>query len=81
MLLPEPSLVLTGRFGTIENFVNFPQTIKGMNAIITAAGNGKVPFVSVQDIGQAAYDALFAKKYPNSDLTLIGPTPYSHDEV
>jgi len=52
-----------------------------MNAIITAAGNGKVPFVSVQDIGQAAYDALFAKKYPNSDLTLIGPTPYSHDEV
>jgi len=52
-----------------------------MNAIITAAGDGKVPFISVQDVGQAAYKALFAEKYPNSVLNLIGPTLYTHDEV
>jgi len=52
-----------------------------MNSIITAAGDGKVPFVGVDDVAQAAYDALFAENSPNTDYIVIGPSLYSYDEV
>ena len=56
-------------------------TIRDMNSIITAAGDGKVPFVGVDDVAQAAYDALFAENSPNTDYIVIGPSLYTYDEV
>jgi len=65
-----------------ENFATMTRpTINGMNAIITAARDGRVPFVSVTDVAQAAYDALVAEKSPNTGYSVIGPSLHTYDEV
>ncbi|KAJ3511714.1 hypothetical protein NLJ89_g3931 [Agrocybe chaxingu] len=43
--------------------------------------DGKIPLVSADDIAQAAFDALFAEKSPNTDYYLVGPELFSYDEV
>ncbi|KAF8970122.1 hypothetical protein BDZ97DRAFT_1792059 [Flammula alnicola] len=68
----------------IENFGIMPeylQSIRERDEIFSAAGDGKVPFVAVDDIAKASYDALVAEKSPNTDFCVVGPQLYSHDEV
>ena len=65
-----------------ENFGNsFCQSIREQNEISGLAKGGRVPFISVEDIAQVAYDALFAKERPNKDYYIVGPELFSYDEV
>ena len=40
-----------------------------------------VPFVSAEDIAQAAFNALTSKQSPNKDYYVVGPELFLHDEV
>ena len=65
-----------------ENFGNyFYATIRDQNEISGVAKDGRMPFVSVNDIAQAAYDALISEKSPNKDYYIVGPELFSFDEV
>ncbi|KAF8970131.1 hypothetical protein BDZ97DRAFT_127007 [Flammula alnicola] len=65
-----------------QNFgKNFYFSIRERNEIFSAAGNGRIAFVSVEDIAQAAFDALTADKSPNKDLMVFGPELYTYDEA
>ncbi|PPQ90529.1 hypothetical protein CVT25_015819 [Psilocybe cyanescens] len=66
----------------IENFsTNFYMSIREKNEIFSSAEDGRVPFVSAEDIAQAAFDAFTAEKSPNRDYFLVGPELYSYDEA
>jgi len=66
----------------IENFSTaFHQSIREQNQIFGVAKDGRVPFISIQDIAQAAYEALVSKESPNKDYYIVGPQLFSHDEV
>jgi len=66
----------------IENFGTlFYQSIREQNEICSATEDGRIPFVSVEDIAQAAYDALVSKKSPNKDYYIFGPQLFSYEEV
>ncbi|NIA68641.1 ergot alkaloid biosynthesis protein [Pelagibius litoralis] len=56
-------------------------TIRDENAIYTAAGRGRVPFIDADDIAAAAAGALTAEYAPNTDVILTGPEPLSYDDV
>jgi uncharacterized protein YbjT (DUF2867 family) len=65
-----------------ENFgTTFYQNIREQNEIYGVAEDGRVPFVSTEDIAQAAYDALVSKKSPNKDYYVVGPELFSYDEA
>ena len=65
-----------------ENFAtNLAYSIKENNEISSATGEGKIPLVAVEDIAQAAFNALTAEKAPNKDYFLVGPELWSYDEV
>jgi len=57
------------------------QTIVGEDKIITAAGDGKVPFVSAHDIAAVAYKALTDEVPHNTDHLILGPGLFSYDEA
>lgn len=56
-------------------------TIRDEDAIYTATGHGKVPFIDADDIAAAAAGALTAEDAPNADIVLTGPEALSYDEV
>lgn len=56
-------------------------SIREKNEIFSSAEDGRVPFVSAEDIARAAFDAFTAAKSPNKDYFLVGPELYSYDEV
>ena len=65
-----------------ENFsTRFYQGIRERNEVFSVAKDGRVPFVSAEDIAQAAYDALVSKKSPNKDYYIVGPELFTYDEV
>ncbi|KAF8970137.1 hypothetical protein BDZ97DRAFT_2055434 [Flammula alnicola] len=65
-----------------QNFgVFFYFSIREGNEIFSGAGDGRLAFVSVEDIAQAAFDALTADKSPNKDLMVFGPELYTYDEA
>jgi festuclavine dehydrogenase len=47
----------------------------------TAAGDGRIPFVSVDDIAEVAFKALTDEKSPNTERIIVGPELYNYDEV
>ena len=55
--------------------------IRDFDIIPTVARDGRVPFVGVDDIAKASYDALVTEKNINTDYYVLGPQLYSHDEV
>ncbi|KAF9477233.1 NAD(P)-binding protein [Pholiota conissans] len=63
-------------FGTLH-----AASIRNTNQILSATGDGRIPFVSTQDIAKAALEALTAEPSLNKDLLLIGPELFTHDEV
>ena len=65
-----------------ENFgTTFYQSICEQNEVYGVAKDGRIPFVSVEDIAQAAFDALISKHCPNKDYYVVGPELFSYDEV
>lgn len=64
-------------FSEVEHF----RTIRDEDRIVTAAGDGKVPFVSAHDIANVAYRALTDEVPHNTDHLILGPGLFSYDEV
>ena len=72
--------VLTKHF--TENFgTTFYQSIREQNEVYGVAKDGRVPFVSTEDIAQAAFDGLVSEQSPNKDYYIVGPELFSYDEV
>ena len=56
-------------------------SIRDEDRIYSAAENGRVPFVSADDIAAAALAALTRERFLNSDFVLTGSQPITYDEV
>ncbi|KAG9234145.1 fungal-specific transcription factor domain-containing protein [Amylocarpus encephaloides] len=56
-------------------------TICGASQIITATGDGKLPFVSANDIAAVAFHALTNGKPHNTDHLILGPELFTYDEA
>jgi festuclavine dehydrogenase len=56
-------------------------TIRDASQIITAAGDGKLAFVSADDIADVAFHALTDDKAHNTDHLILGPELFTYDEV
>jgi festuclavine dehydrogenase len=56
-------------------------TIRDNSQIITAAGDGKIPFISADDIANVAFRALTDEKAHNTDHLILGPELFAYDEV
>jgi ergot alkaloid biosynthesis protein len=67
----------------MENLSEGPHhlTIHLERAIYTAAGDGRVPFISTWDIAQAAAHTLTSEQAPNDDFILTGSQALSYDDV
>ncbi|TFK41649.1 hypothetical protein BDQ12DRAFT_646188 [Crucibulum laeve] len=65
-----------------DNFTRiFITSIRNEDHIFSVAKDGRIPFVSTQDIAQAAFDALLAEKAPNNEPYVLGPVLYSYEEA
>lgn len=56
-------------------------TIRDESAIYSATGTGKVGFIDVGDIADAAVEALLAKRSWNRDFILTGPEALSYADI
>ncbi|PQE31063.1 agroclavine dehydrogenase protein [Rutstroemia sp. NJR-2017a WRK4] len=56
-------------------------TIRDTNSITSATGNGKVPFVSADDIAAVGFHALTDETLQERDLVILGPEALSYDDV
>lgn len=67
----------------IENFLEDGQRflIKEQGKVYTACGDGKIPFVSADDIAAVAFRALTDEKPHNTDIMILGPELLTYDEV
>lgn len=68
----------------IENFAEQPfysDAIKKESKIYSATGDGKVPFVSADDIAAAAVSALTNPDPPNTEYLVLGPELLSYRDV
>ncbi|KAF8646466.1 hypothetical protein AX16_007203 [Volvariella volvacea WC 439] len=65
-----------------ENFTTiFLGPIKAKNEFPTTTKQGKVPFISVDDITEVAKESLIADKAPNTDTFILGPELLTYDEA
>lgn len=60
---------------------NLHKSIKAEGKCYSAAGDGKIPWVSKHDIAACAFCALTAEKPVNGDLIILGPELLSHSDV
>ncbi|KAK0190453.1 hypothetical protein F5146DRAFT_1102849 [Armillaria mellea] len=67
----------------MENFSEQPhrKPVKPEDNIYSATGDGKVPFVSAEDIAAVAFHALVDPHSHNTDHFIRGPELLSYDEV
>lgn len=56
-------------------------TIGQLNCIFTATQDGKIPFISADDIADVAYHALTDDESANCDLRVLGPEILTYDAV
>jgi len=56
-------------------------TIRDEAKIVTATGEGKVPFVAADDIAAVAFRALTDEVPHNTDHLILGPELFSYDDV
>ncbi|KAL4767136.1 agroclavine dehydrogenase [Aspergillus nidulans var. acristatus] len=61
--------------------LSFTSSLKEKNAIYTAAGAGKLPFVSADDIARVGFYALTDAKPHNTDHLILGPELLSYDDT
>ncbi|KAF4616724.1 hypothetical protein D9613_008442 [Agrocybe pediades] len=65
----------------MQNFTLHQDEIKEKDQISTAMGNAKVPWISTEDIAQAAFNDLTSEKSPNKEYFVLGPELYSNEEA
>lgn len=67
----------------MENFseMQHAYTIREQDCIITATGQGKVPFVSANDIAAVAFRALTDEVSHDTEHLILGPELFSYNEV
>lgn len=67
----------------MQNFseMHHLKTICEEGAIYSATGDGRVPFIDVNDIAAVAVEALVQPNFPDRDLVLTGPEALSYDTV
>ncbi|CAA7268487.1 unnamed protein product [Cyclocybe aegerita] len=65
----------------MENFVTYARGIRDNDSIVSVTKTARLPFVAIEDIAQAAFDALVAEKSANTDVYVIGPELWSYDGV
>lgn len=67
----------------MQNFseVGHLPTIRDQDRIISATGQGKLPFVSADDIAAVAFRALTDKVPHNTEHLILGPALWCYDEV
>ena len=68
----------------LENFGAagvFLEEIRDSSTLSSAFGDGKMPFISCDDIAEGAFDMFAAEVPPNTDRLVLGPKLYSMDEV
>ncbi|EPE36143.1 NAD(P)-binding Rossmann-fold containing protein [Glarea lozoyensis ATCC 20868] len=67
----------------MENFSEgqHQPTIRDSSQFYTASGDGKVPFVSADDIANVAFCALTDEKPHNTDHLILGPELFTYDEA
>ncbi len=56
-------------------------SIKHESKIYSATGDGKIPWVSVDDIAAVAFQAVTGEQPPNTDYLILGPELLSYDQV
>ncbi|KAI1347033.1 NAD(P)-binding protein [Xylaria sp. FL0043] len=56
-------------------------TIGKLNKIFTATQDGKIPFISADDIAEVAYQALTDEKSYNCGLRILGPENLTYDQI
>lgn len=49
--------------------------------IYSATGDGKIPWVSIDDIAAVAFQALTGEQPPNTEYLILGPELLSYDQV
>ncbi|KPI36586.1 Festuclavine dehydrogenase [Cyphellophora attinorum] len=67
----------------MENFSeqhHYP-TIKKGSEFYSATGEGRISFVSTEDVAAVAYQALMAIQPPNQDYIIVGGELLSHEDV
>lgn len=67
-----------------ENFATQPlhlRAIKEESKIYSATGEGRIPWVSADDIAAVAVRALTDAEPPNTEYMVLGPELLSYDEV
>ncbi|KAK0457557.1 uncharacterized protein EV420DRAFT_1549020 [Desarmillaria tabescens] len=65
-----------------ENFLTVHLgTIKELNTIMSASGDGKIGFISADDIADLAVSALTDEKSHNTDHILLGPELLTYNDV
>ncbi|GAA0222598.1 ergot alkaloid biosynthesis protein [Cryptosporangium japonicum] len=57
------------------------RTIRSHGEIVSATGDGRVPFIDPDDIAAVARQVLVGPAAPQRDLILTGPEPLSFDDV
>lgn len=67
----------------MENFseMEHGHSIRSEDRILTATGEGKVSFVSANDIAAVAFRALTDEVLHNTDHLILGPELFSYDDV
>lgn len=67
----------------MENLSNeqHAKTIREEGKIYSAAGDGRIPWVSVEDIAAVGFRALTDKKSMDTDPVILGPELLSYDDV
>ena len=76
-------VLLTLRTTEIENFTEeqFWHPVKDESRVVSASGDGKIPFVAAEDIAAVAVRALVDEKPHNTDHVVLGPELLSYPEV
>ena len=75
-------LTVVGR-GT-ENFARLAGLVRGIreeSKIYSATGEGKIPWVSAEDVAAVAVRALTDRRAPNTEYLVLGPELLSYGEV
>ncbi|KAF9004803.1 hypothetical protein BDQ17DRAFT_1399589 [Cyathus striatus] len=57
------------------------ESIKKRDEIVTAAEDGRIPFISAQDIAQAAFEAFTTDDYNYAEPFIFGPELLTYDDA
>ena len=57
------------------------RSIRDESKIYSATGDGKIPWVSADDLAAVAVEVLTRKAPPNTEFLVLGPELLSYDDV